>query len=179
MKPRKNYFSKELSVQALKHNTNERTILFCQLVATGADPTDAHAALFPPERNTTREHIKTEATIKLKDPTIKLIADKFRRNAKRITNENVEEYLQQIGEEVTEEERGKILSHSGIIDSLIALNRSLGGKDKLSCIQSIAKLSGLDKPEEKAEEERRKYFLPFVSRCQNCELMRIYCSLYK
>lgn len=68
-----------------------------------------------------------------------------------------------------------LTTRSGIIDELITATKQTQGKDAVGALQTLAKLQGFDKPDERNEnEERRRFFLPYVSACRNCELMKLY-----
>lgn len=71
-------------------------------------------------------------------------------------------------------------SRDGIVSELITAVKQSRGKDAVSGLQSLAKLQGLDKPDEgREEEEKRRYFLPYRSRCRGCRLMQIYMDIEK
>lgn len=68
-----------------------------------------------------------------------------------------------------------LTTRSGIIDELITATKQTQGKDAVGALQTLAKLQGFDKPDDRNDqEERRRYFLPYVSNCRNCELMKLY-----
>lgn len=68
-----------------------------------------------------------------------------------------------------------LTTRQGIIGELITATKQTKGKDAVSGLQTLAKLQGFDKPDEQSDqEERRRYFLPYVSACRNCELMKLY-----
>lgn len=68
-----------------------------------------------------------------------------------------------------------LTTRQGVITELINATKQTQGKDAVGALQTLAKLQGFDKPDERNEnEERRRYFLPYVSNCRNCELMKLY-----
>ena len=67
-----------------------------------------------------------------------------------------------------------LTTREGIVKQLIDATSYTEGKDSVSALQTLAKLQGYDKPAEKEDEERRKYFLPWVSHCRSCRLMQSY-----
>lgn len=72
----------------------------------------------------------------------------------------------------------ELTTRSGILERLQAISRSLNGKDELSALQLLAKMQGLDRPDEHEDNsEKRVYFLPWVSSCRNCALMKIYMKM--
>ena len=68
-----------------------------------------------------------------------------------------------------------LTTREGVINELITATKQAKGKDAVGGLQTLAKLQGFDRPDERNEnEERRRYFLPYVSNCRNCELMKLY-----
>lgn len=68
-----------------------------------------------------------------------------------------------------------LTTREGVLSQLISSVKATSGKDSISGIQTLAKMQGFDRPaEESDQQERRTYFLPWVSNCRKCELMRIY-----
>ena len=68
-----------------------------------------------------------------------------------------------------------LTTREGIIGELITATKQTQGKDAVGALQTLAKLQGFDRPDERNEQkERRRYFLPYVSNCRNCELMKLY-----
>ena len=71
-----------------------------------------------------------------------------------------------------------LTTREGIINQLVTATQQTSGKDSLSGLQTLAKIQGFDRPSEEPEgEERRSYFLPWVSVCKSCKLMQIFQSL--
>lgn len=68
-----------------------------------------------------------------------------------------------------------LTTRQGVINELITATKQAKGKDAVGGLQTLAKLQGFDRPDERNDqEERRRYFLPYVSNCRNCELMKLY-----
>ena len=66
-------------------------------------------------------------------------------------------------------------TRDGIVNQLISATKQTKGKDSISGLQTLAKMQGYDKPIEESEgKEQRTYFLPWVSVCRTCELMKLY-----
>lgn len=72
------------------------------------------------------------------------------------------------------EEGNDLTTRRGIVSELITAVRQSKGKDAVSGLQSLAKIQGLDKPDEKSLDERRKFVLPYLSDCRTCQLMKVY-----
>ena len=67
-----------------------------------------------------------------------------------------------------------LTTRDGIVKQLIDATSYTEGKDSVSALQTLAKLQGYDKPDAKDQDDRRSYFLPWVSHCRTCRLMRSY-----
>ena len=67
-----------------------------------------------------------------------------------------------------------LTTREGIVKQLIDATSYTEGKDSVSALQTLAKLQGYDKPNAKDQEDRRQYFLPWVSHCRSCRLMKGY-----
>lgn len=67
-----------------------------------------------------------------------------------------------------------LTTREGIVKQLIDATSYTEGKDSVSALQTLAKLQGYDKPDAKDQEDRRQYFLPWVSHCRSCQLMKGY-----
>jgi hypothetical protein len=67
-----------------------------------------------------------------------------------------------------------LTTRNGIISELIASVKATAGKDAISGLQSLAKIQGLDKPEEAEQNDPRRFFLAWKSDCRRCELMKLF-----
>ncbi|MBR6495079.1 MAG: hypothetical protein IKT22_07465, partial [Prevotella sp.] len=67
-----------------------------------------------------------------------------------------------------------LTTRDGVISELIAATKQTSGKDAVGALQTLAKLQGFDKADEKPDDERRTYVLRWLSKCRTCELMRIF-----
>lgn len=76
---------------------------------------------------------------------------------------------------ITPKDENDLTTRDGILNQLIASTKQTSGKDSLSGLQTLAKMQGFDKPDERsATAERRQFYLPWVSDCRHCKLMEIY-----
>lgn len=71
-------------------------------------------------------------------------------------------------------EGADLTTREGIISELVTSVKQASGREAISGLQSLAKLQGYDRPTEKESKEQRRYYLPYVSKCRTCELMKIY-----
>lgn len=67
-----------------------------------------------------------------------------------------------------------LTSRQGIIDALVTATQQTQGKDKISGLQSLAKLQGFDRPEQDDKPDQRRFFVAWKSDCRRCELMRLF-----
>ena len=75
-------------------------------------------------------------------------------------------------------EGNDLTTREGVISELITSVKETSGKDAVSGLQTLAKLQGYDKPNDnRPEQERRKYYLPYRSKCRGCALMKVYMEI--
>ncbi|MBR6445010.1 MAG: hypothetical protein IKS94_01045 [Prevotella sp.] len=67
-----------------------------------------------------------------------------------------------------------LTTRDGIVSELIKSVKQSNGKEAIGGLQTLAKLQGFDRPEEKKEDERRTYVLRWLSKCRSCELMKLF-----
>lgn len=67
-----------------------------------------------------------------------------------------------------------LTSREGIIEQLITATKQTTGRDAINGLTTLAKIQGLDKPEERTNDTHRTYVLRWLSRCQSCELMKLF-----
>lgn len=165
---------------ARAYNITPHAVIFCYAVAAGAPAADAYRATHTTKARTSAEQCEQLAADLLDNyPGAKVLIQRLKQNrAKQRRSAQPEEQLPQCKEskESKEEKKDELRTRVGIIDNLINEVSSVHGKDAISGLQTLAKLQGYDKPEEEDEDERRRYFLPWVSRCRNCALMEVYIS---
>ena len=153
------------------YNLSPEVIVMCYAIAAGCPPSDAYIYTHP-NKSTTEEEAQNLAQMELdKQPGAKLLISRLKMGrAKPIqTEEEIKD--------LTEEERDEFCTKEGLTRKIVTALRNTSGKDKIAGLVTLAKLQGLDKIEEESEEERRRYFLPWVSACRNCQLMAIYRSI--
>lgn len=72
-------------------------------------------------------------------------------------------------------EGADLKSREGVLERLITNTQSATGKDELQGLLAVAKMQGFDRPvDDTGKEEKRTFFLPWVSNCRACALMRMY-----
>lgn len=166
-------FTNQIKDKAAAFKIDPRDVLFSQLIAAGADTGDAYTAIYyrgkdklTPEQATTRA-----ADMIRNNPAISLVIRQFKQqrpNKSTRANDNNED------EQQPDETKIKAYkSREGVLNKIIRSTDNLTGKDELNGLLAIAKLQGFDRSTNE-EEEKRVYFLPWVSSCRSCALMRCY-----
>ena len=150
-------------------------VVYCYALAAGAPPTAAYRAIFHPHTTISEEQLEQRArTMAASTPAVRLLTNRIKNG--RTKGGHVAQ-VSNTGETGDEEEQ--LRTRSGIVSKIITHISGVTGKDAISGLQTLAKLQGFDKPDERPEEERRTYFLPFVSRCRSCQLWRIFDDVRK
>lgn len=171
-------YSAQTQVLETKYNITFQDVMFCTLLAAGTDPADSYHAVYNKSTGgykVTRSRTEQQAKELLRvNPSFQLCINELKRNKKieRTTAHKID-----VTQEITEEEREKYTTRKGLIDEMIKNVSVLTGKDAATALQSIAKLQGLDKPDEKNDEERRKFVLRWLSNCRTCKLMRAFLEI--
>ncbi len=70
-------------------------------------------------------------------------------------------------------------TRGGIVSELITSVKATKGKEAITGLTALAKMQGLDRPEERPDDERRKFVLTWPSHCRTCALMRLYLDVKK
>lgn len=161
---------------ARAYNLEPNNVIFCYAVAAGAPIADAYRATHTTKAHTTAQQCEQYANEFLtNNPGAKILIQRLKQNKNRQQHNpepQPDNHTQQDKEK--ERKRDELRTRGGIIDNLINEVSIVHGKDAIGGLQTLAKLQGYDKPDEAEQDERRRYFLPWVSRCRNCELMRLY-----
>ena len=84
-------------------------------------------------------------------------------------NDNEEE-----NERQQDEVMKKISDKSFILSELYKSLGSLRGKERAAVLMQIADLQRMKQDDLKEDEEKRTFYLPFVSSCRACKLMKLY-----
>lgn len=160
------------------YNLTAQEVIFSFALASGAPQPDAYRIIFNQNNKTTNTQCEALANSLLTSkPALKILINRIK-NHKNPTTYNKQQAKEINIQEETEEEknrrRDEFKTRDGLITKLIDSVYLTSGKDQVSGLQTLAKMQGLDKPEETTEEEKRRYFLPWVSNCRTCALMKLY-----
>lgn len=162
---------------AKTYNLNERDILFIRLVASGADRGEAYRVIYDHgiKKRAELEQERSKANDFIQNnPASTILLQRFKhRQPTNTAQAKAEANAAQEQDELTEEEKRKISDKSYILKKLWESARQVSGKEKAAIFMQIADLQRMKQEEAKIEEEKRRYFLPWRSRCRACELMKI------
>ena len=166
---------------ARAYNLEPQEVILSFALAAGAPQADAFRIIFKTPAKTTAQEIETIVNNMINNkPALKILINRIKNHQNPVTlkkadREQIQNMKQdQEGNNLSEEEKNEYKTRSGLIEKIITQVNITSGKEAISGLQTLAKMQGLDKPDEQTEEERRKYFLPWVSHCRSCKLMTIY-----
>ena len=166
-------YSTQTQVFMAKYNLSFPDLIFCTLLAAGMDPGDAHYYVYNAKDKKRYSHDQQTANareiLKL-NPGFSLLINEIKRNQYKQTGTTTTTQDQ----DITEEEKTRFQTRSGLIEEMIKSLRTIGGKDSVQVIQSLAKIQGLDKPDGDEGQERRRYVLRWLSHCRSCKLMKLF-----
>jgi hypothetical protein len=170
------------------YNLQPQEVILSFALASGAPSPDAYRLIYHVSSKTTNNELTgTVQALLTNKPSIKILIQRIKNHQNPVTlkkeQQNViqqqtsalynQDGTQKTPEQV-EQERNELKTREGLISNLIDSVSVISGKDKVSGLQTLAKLQGFDKPDETNEEEKRTYFLPWVSHCRTCQLMKLY-----
>ena len=174
------------------YNLQPQEVILSFALASGAPSADAYRLIYHVSSKTTNnELLGTVNALLTNKPSIKILIQRIKNHQNPVTLKKEQQNTIQnatVGangvlynpdgtkktEEQIEEMKNELKTREGLISNLIDSVSVISGKDKVSGLQTLAKLQGFDKPEESNEEEKRTYFLPWVSHCRTCQLMKLY-----
>ena len=107
-------------------------------------------------------------------PGVKVLIQRYK-NRRPINNTEGQRAAEEAKEEDNNIINGVELETRADVVAFLKKNlRRISGKDAISGAQTLARLEGYDRIEEKLEEEKRHFYLPFVSVCRSCPLARVF-----
>lgn len=177
-------FSNKTQTTARKYNIDPRGVIFCQLLAAGADRGEAFFCIYHQgAKNLTYTQANQEAANLLtNNPGMKVLISKLKLQkpvnsvaTSQIKREIEEEKQQQ--NEKNNEKRNKFKSKDFIIECLSLEAEQATGKEKAQILMNIADLQRMKQEETREEEEKRRFYLPYVSKCRSCKLVKLFNEL--
>ena len=181
-------FSSSTEQAARLYNIEPREVIFCQAIAGGADRGDAFFAIFVRGNNkglTTHVQLTTAADDLLRSkPGLRVLINRLKVNKplKADKTERIQELTQVESNDDNEEENErqqdevmkKISDKSFILAELYKSLGGLRGRERAAVLVQIADLQRMKQDDLKEDEEKRTFYLPFVSSCRSCKLMKLY-----
>lgn len=181
-------FSSSTEQAARLYNLEPREVIFCQAIAGGADRGDAYFSIFVRGNNkglTTHIQLTTAADDLLRSkPGLRVLINRLKVNKplKADKTERLQELTQVESNDDNEEENEKqqdevlkkISDKSFILAELYKSLGGLRGRERAAVLVQIADLQRMKQDDLKEDEEKRTFYLPFVSSCRSCKLMKLY-----
>lgn len=173
-------YNQDTTKTAQSYNITEREVMFCYLIASGADRGDAYYCLFDHgiKNSGTNEQARTKANELLKNkPGMKVLIQRMK-DRKKINDAQARNQVQAETEHneanvLNDEDVKKFSDKSYIIAQLSSVCRNLTGKEKAQVLMQIADLQRMKNEETKEKEEVRRFYLPYVSRCRGCKVLQL------
>lgn len=182
-------FSSSTEQAARLYNIEPREVIFCQAIAGGADRGDAYFSIFVRGNNkglTTHIQLTTAADDLLRSkPGLRVLinrlkvnkplkADKTERIQELTQDESNNDENEEENERQQDEVMKKISDKSFILAELYKSLGGLRGRERAAVLVQIADLQRMKQDDLKEDEEKRTFYLPFVSSCRSCKLMKLY-----
>ena len=177
-------YSRTITTTAKNYNLQERDVIFCHLVAAGVDRADAFYTIYNRGKNlsqcTTASEDSTAADYINNRPGMKLLIQKIKMQ-KQVNTVGTQNEVKQATAGDTEREEtpqeAELKTRSGLIKRFSRELSQVHGKDSVQGLIQLAKLEGYDKEDTRTEEEKRKYFLPWRTKCRGCKIMQLFREL--
>ena len=169
---------------AATYNLDPRDVLFCTLVAAGADRAESYYTIYDHGTNKTcktLEQARTKANEFFSlNPGAAVLVQRIKTrkpintsDAKKQAQTAEEENQTKEKQEQENEELKKFTDKSYIIAQLAKEAKNQTGKERANILMQIADLQRMKQEETKQEEEQRRFYLPFVSVCRSCKLVQL------
>ena len=184
-------FSASTEQLARLYNLDPRDVLFCQAIAGGADRGDAFFAIFIRGNNKSirnnNDVVNAADDYFRQKPGLRVLVNRLKVNKPlKADRPELREELKE-SESINEENENdtqkneevlkKISDKSFILAELYRSLRVLRGKERATVLMQIADLQRMKQDDLKEDEEKRVFYLPFVSSCRSCKLMKLYKEL--
>lgn len=177
-------YTKDTMNTAHTFNLDPRDVLFCYLVATGADRAESYYTIYDHGTNKTcktLEQARTKANEFFSlNPGAAVLVQRIKTrkplntsDAKKQAQTAEEENQTKERQEQENEELKKFTDKSYIIAQLAKEAKNQTGKERANILMQIADLQRMKQEETKQDEEKRLFYLPFVSSCRSCKLVQL------
>lgn len=163
---------------AKNYNIQERDVIFAHLIAAGIQRADAYYTLYNRGKNNGKADRKKEDTnaaeLISNNPGLKVLIHKIKMQAPINTNNTQKEVKTLAAMEEESEEAKELQTRQGLTKKLRQEIAEIHGKDSVQGLIQLAKLEGYDKEDNRQEEEKRRYFLPYRTKCRACNLLKLF-----
>lgn len=177
-------YTEDTTRTAAAYNLDPRDVLFCTLVAAGADRAESYYTIYDHGTNKTcktLEQARTKANEFFSlNPGAAVLVQRIKTrkplntsDAKKQAQTAEEEQRQEQENEKEKEDLKKFSDKSYIIAQLAKEAKNQTGKERANILMQIADLQRMKQEETKQEEEQRRFYLPFVSVCRSCKLVQL------
>ena len=175
-------YSAELLQICKAYNLEAQDVILCFALASGAPAPDTYRIIYHIKPGISNEECETRCNSMLtQHPGMKIIINRIKnkQNPATFKKQQRDDLLQaeQQQQAITEGEKDELKTREGLIKKIIDNVLLSSGKDAISGLQTLAKLQGLDHPDEQPEDERRKYVLRWLSACRSCKLMQLFMEI--
>ena len=178
-------YTNDTQTTARNYNLTPRDVLFCTLIAAGADRAEAYYTIYDhgQKRNAAtaqtydQERTKANEFFNLNPGAAVLVQrlkDRKKINTTEAKNQTKTAEQEKYLLDLDNEELKKFGDKSYIIARLGLLSSQVSGKEQAQILMQIADLQRMKNEENKETEEKRRFYLPFVSHCRSCKLMQLF-----
>ncbi len=175
-------YTKETIKTAAAYNLDPRDVLFCTLVAAGADRAESYFCIYDHGTNKTcktLEQARTKANEFFNlNPGAAVLVQRIKTRKPLNTTEaknqaDAARKDKETSDFFNNEDLKKFTDKSYIIAQLAQEAKNQTGKERANILMQIADLQRMKQEETKQEEDQRRFYLPFVSVCRSCKLVQL------
>lgn len=159
-------FSEKTKKIAEKYNIDESDVIFAKMISAEISLKEALFFIYG-SKNKNEEISKNLFKKKLEEkPGLKVLILKLKELKKNKTD-------------AAEVDFNELCTREGVVSFLQRNLAMTTGKDAVSGAQALAKILGFDKIDEKKDDEKKIFHLPYKANCRFCDVYRVYCELFE
>ena len=174
-------YTEDTTRTAAAYNIEPRDVVFCQLIAAGADRGEAYFCIYdhggkPGGRTLEQARTKANEFFNLNPGAavlVQRIKTKKPLNTTEAKNQADAARKEKESDFFNNEDLKKFTDKSYIIAQLAQEAKNQSGKERANILMQIADLQRMKQEETKQDEEKRLFYLPFVSSCRSCKLVQL------
>lgn len=174
-------YTEDTTRTAAAYNIEPRDVIFCQLIAAGADRGEAYFCIYdhggkPGGRTLEQARTKANEFFNLNPGAAVLVQRIKTKKPINTTEAKNQADAARKGKEsdfFNNEDLKKFTDKSFIIAQLAQEAKNQSGKERANILMQIADLQRMKQEETKQDEEKRTFYLPFVSVCRSCKLVQL------